>query len=466
MLSAGFICSHKNCDRELIARYVIQNPVSREMDIVSSVGWHEGIFVFPNKTFGKSERKMWCTASPLHHKKGSLEDWQQQIARYCVGNSRLVLGVCAAFASSVLKIFEMENAGFHIVGSSSCGKTTCLKVASSVFGTPVGSWRTTDNGLENLAVQHNDSLLLLDELGQISPYQVGDAVYMLANGASKGRLDKNGVGQKINKWRLLFLSSGETDLSSHMKASHKKTNVGQELRLININATDSSESYGIFENLHEFEDGQSLSAHLFDASKSYKGTAIETFLETVTQDTEAIKQDYARTLSLLRKKYLSKGSEGQDFRVFEKFAFLGIIGEYARFVTNWPEGEAIRGCMQCFQDWLETNEGFGNRESKQILTQIQLFFEQNTESQLQDINNSNKHIMNMVGYKDKDFFYITPQTFRSVICQGWVYKTVVNTLLKANILKKNEQNEVCNVKRIGERTVRVYTLDRNLIEKL
>ena len=48
-----------------------------------------------------------------------------------------------------------ENVGFfHFYGDSSLGKSTLMNVACSVYGKPSefkGSWRTTDNALEDTA---------------------------------------------------------------------------------------------------------------------------------------------------------------------------------------------------------------------------------------------------------------------------------------------------------------------------
>ena len=38
-------------------------------------------------------------------------------------------------------------------------------------------------------MNHNDTLLCLDELGQSDPDKVGEATYMLANGSTKVRSD-------------------------------------------------------------------------------------------------------------------------------------------------------------------------------------------------------------------------------------------------------------------------------------
>jgi putative DNA primase/helicase len=461
LMAAGFICSNRKVDRDSIVRYILQADVLIEIEQTSKTGWVGDAFAFPNKVFGKPENRIICTAPNIRETKGTLADWQSNIACYCVGNSRLVLGVCAAFASSVLKVFNHENVGFHIVGASSSGKTTCLKVASSVFGIPINSWRATDNGLEGLAVQHNDSFLVLDELAQINPAQVGDAVYMLANGASKSRADKYGKALPTNTWRLMFLSSGETNLDLHMKAAKQRVRAGQELRFINVPAEpllDTGEPHGIFENIHDFPDGSALAQHLAQQSEQFKGVAIEAFLEKATKDLADLKEYCSDLSQHLHSTYENKHLSGQNKRILEHFIFLSIIGEYAMSVTGWESGEATKGCLKCFDDWLETEGNEGVREEQQIIEQVQLFFEQHAESRLQNLIDTPRQITNMVGYKDESFYYVTPQTFKTVLCRGWQYKTVADILLKHGCLKTQE-NRSTMLKKIAGRVLRVYCIE-------
>lgn len=467
LMSAGFICSNRKADRDSIVRYILQAEALDEFEQTSKTGWVGEAFVFPDKVFGQSD-KIICTAPNIYEVKGTLANWQSNVARYCVGNSRLVLGVCAAFASSALKIFKHENVEFHFVGQSSSGKTTCLKVANSVFGAPIHSWRATDNGLEGLAVQHNDALLILDELAQINPAQVGDAVYMLANGASKSRSDKYGNSLKTNTWRIIFLSSGETNLNLHMKSVKHKAFAGQELRFIDVPAEplNDQKTHGIFECIHGFEDGAAFSQYLSAQAAEFKGVAIEAFLKKITHDFAELKGYCADLSKHLRSIYSNKHLSGQNQRILEHFIFLSVVGEYARSVAGWESGEATKGCLKCFDDWLETEGNEGSREDSQILEQVQLFFEQHAESRLQDVTDTERQVSNMVGYRDGEFYYITPQTFKTVLCRGWPYKAVVNALLNAKLLKRNEKNAICAVKRIKDRTIRVYTFAKDDVDKM
>lgn len=104
---------------------------------------------------------------------GTLESWQENVARYAVGNSRLVLAISAAFAGPLVGPCSAEGGGLHFKGASSTGKSTALHVAGSVWGGGdsngyVRSWRATANGLEGVSMGHCDTLLCLDELSQLA----------------------------------------------------------------------------------------------------------------------------------------------------------------------------------------------------------------------------------------------------------------------------------------------------------
>src|SRR6202000_667134 len=111
-----------------------------------------------------------------------------------------------------------DSGGLHLMGNSTVGKTTALRAAASVFGGRdyMRSWRATSNAMESTAAQHSDALLILDEIGQVEPQGGGDIVYMIGNGAGKGRATRTATAKPVLTWRLLFLSSGEKTLSAIM----------------------------------------------------------------------------------------------------------------------------------------------------------------------------------------------------------------------------------------------------------
>src|ERR1035438_6849114 len=90
------------------------------------------------------------------------------------------------------------------------------------------------SGWEAVAELHNDSLLCLDELGQVAPEEIGRVTYMLGNGQGKVRMTKEIRVRPAMEWRLVFVSTGETSLADHMMTSGRQVHAGQEVRIISI----------------------------------------------------------------------------------------------------------------------------------------------------------------------------------------------------------------------------------------
>jgi Superfamily II helicase and inactivated derivatives len=81
---------------------------------------------------------------------GSLDDWRDTVAAACAGNPLMVLAVSLAFAGALFEPMQIEGGGLHLRGASSRGKSTILRAAVSVWGSPkfLQSWRATSNGLD------------------------------------------------------------------------------------------------------------------------------------------------------------------------------------------------------------------------------------------------------------------------------------------------------------------------------
>lgn len=88
----------------------------------------------------------------------------------------------------LLKPCQEQSGGFHLYGVTTGGKTTAAQVAASVWGcgadpqegpevTSIRKWYATGNALEGVAEVHNDTLLTLDEIGEVDPAELGRIIY-------------------------------------------------------------------------------------------------------------------------------------------------------------------------------------------------------------------------------------------------------------------------------------------------
>ncbi len=444
----GLQISTKRKAKEKLLEYITRCTPIQRARIVMQTGWHEGLFVLPNETVGyiSKERVIYQNLTNTDSKLeilGSLIDWKKNIASKAIGNSRLILAISSSFSASLLHLMNHENIGVHYRGNSSLGKSTAEYVANSVWGGPSGiqTFRATSNGLEGIASLHNDRLLCLDELGQISSLEAGHVIYMLGNGLGKGRANNLGLAKKPAKWRLIFLSTGELSLSQLMNEVGKKIKAGQEVRFIDIPADTGV--HGLFENLHEFDNGAHFSKYLQDASKKYYGAASRDFLRSLVEDLNGSVIFLKGVINELEKLYLPKNASAQVIRVFNHLSLIAAGGELAtKFeITGWEKDEASKGVIKCFNDWLSTKGNCGLYEERGAIIQVRSFFELHGESRFSQWNQNvddNIKTNNRVGFRKSESnsleFYVFKEAFRGEICKGLDYRFVEKILIKQGCL--------------------------------
>lgn len=419
-------------------------------------GWHNHRFVLPNEVIGEGDDQViYSGRQPepgAYQKSGTLEEWQENVSKLCVGNSRLVLAVSTAFAAPLLTFVGDESGGLHFVGNSSTGKSTALHVASSVMGLPkryIQSWRATSNGLEGIAKVHNDTCLMLDELSQVQPKEAGEIAYMLANEAGKLRANIKGDPRQKSNWKLLFLSSGEITLTDHMQEGGKKSKAGQEIRLVDIQA-DAGKGMGIFEDIHSSSSGAVFSDLLKANTARYHGTAFRSFITLVLANVEGLRDLIANYRQKLISLLVPHDASGQVQRVAARFALVAAAGELATIhgITKWKEGEAACAVQRCFKSWLDLRGGTDNQETTSLLNTVRGFFEQHGDSRFikvvggdgagYKIVDSNQRVLNRAGFRytsaeGHTSFLVLPQALHE-ICAGFNFRASVKVLVENGII--------------------------------
>ena len=442
--------------RDLLNQYIVMSQPEQTALCLDRLGWcnHFSAYLLPDRTIGSTDGEsiVYQSSVPGGHstirQHGSFDDWQK-VSRLCAGNSRLVMAVCAAFAAPLVELTGMESGGFNFVGGSSTGKTTALFVAASVYGDQhyLNRWRATGNGLEAMAAAHNNALLILDELAQVSSREAGEIAYMLANGSGKARATATGGSRNVVRWCLLFLSAGEISLAQHMLEGGKKTRAGQEVRMVDIPA-NAGAGLGMFENLHGIESPARFAETIRDqAARSY-GHGIVQFLEQVTEHITKDKlglQDVIReTVDVFIARVVPESADGQVRRVARRFGLLAAAGELATNagITGWQEGEAMVAVSTCFKAWLLERGGIGSQEEQSILEQVRYFFQCHGDSRFSEINKDandvNTQPLNRAGFRKKDdgetLFMVFPEVFRKEVASGFNSKQVAQLCVQAGYL--------------------------------
>jgi Domain of unknown function (DUF927)/Bifunctional DNA primase/polymerase, N-terminal len=423
--------------------------VATTYTITDTTGWIDGAYVTQNKTYSLNRdsdlkfRDVEPIADSISEIKGTLAEWQDQVGSHCAGNSRLIFALGTGLAAPLQPLVDVESGGFHVVGTTSVGKTTMLRVGSSVVGIKdIPHWRTTTNGLESIACAHNHMLLPLDEIGQAEPREVGAIAYMLANGQGKTRMTKNLTNRKPKTWQLLFLSSGELGMGAYMAQSGIALKGGQEVRLPDIPAVPSGSPFGVFESIHNFESAKQFAEHLDRATQTYHGTLLDAFLPKLVTD-RATNPAFASTLKKQVYAIARKLSEGTIdtavARVANRFALVQVALELAHAYGLLPFPLAHIGwaISKMFRDWLDYRGGDGSIEVKNACDRIRSLFVSNQHGdRIFDVTENHRLVRNLLAYckstKDSttnvvaaiDEFWVPGTIFEKELCSG-VDKTVL-----------------------------------------
>lgn len=431
----------------------IQNKAgfAQRWAITSKSGWKNGAYIMPNgDIIGETNNKtplflrVKAEKAQYYTTSGSLEEWQQHIARYAVGNSMILLAIACGLAAPIIGILNAANFGLHLFVNSSSGKTISSKLGASLYGHgkfTLSSWKGTDNGIVNEAISHNDGFLVMDELTQIDPKHGKDIAYALFNGEDKTRAKADGGNRKKRHWNVLVLSTGEKDLETQLSETKIHVKAGELVRLINIpfepfqafhEFTDSS--------LSEFEQGKRFAETLEQNSTLYYGTAGRAWVEYLSENRDLIKSSFA----LYNQKWVDnlpkdKNVSNQIGRIARNFAVLETACQCSRFITGWTEQQISETLQHVFDLWTGNN-GYKDREIQQIIETLDGFLSQNLHRFYKKENGYVSEVPNAAGAyieTDKPCYYVFDAVIRDVF-KHYNEKTVIKALHNQGRLLKKE----------------------------
>lgn len=292
---------------------------------------------------------------------GSLEEWQQHVAKYAHYSPLLMLSICLPFTGIICSLTTIENGGFHIYGRSSLGKSIMTYVAASVIGHYLNNekWNVTETGMEELAERSNDSLLILDDAQTIADTakhrasRLQKAIYVFANG--KGKVKSKRYQERTAEWRSFLLSNGEKSLQQYaVEGGSEKLN-GEKVRVIDIPA-EINEQYGILDSLPDgFNSTSEFVQYLESACKCYFGSPKYDFLNSLIK---ALNKDKANVIDFIAKRitYFKKNikvdlNNGIEVRIADKFALVYAAGCLATKykVLPFERKDILNGITKCYR---------------------------------------------------------------------------------------------------------------------
>jgi uncharacterized protein (DUF927 family) len=466
LLDAGLALGPTRKAREALAAYLTQAAPAARVRIAERLGWLDvpaggRVFVLPAEALGAagSARVMLQSsrpdALPPVAQRGELADWQRDVAALAAGNPRLAFALSAAFAAPMLGLIDGEGGGVHYRGPSSCGKSTLLQAAGSVFGGGglrgwVRSWRATDNALEAVAAAHCDLPLLLDEMGEAGGDTVAAAAYMLSNGCGKGRASRDGGARRAATWRLLFVSSGEIGISAALaeaKGGPRRERAGQAVRVLDLPADGGR--HGCFDTLHGRPGAAVLADDLKAGAARFYGTAGRGWLEILAGDPEGMAAAARAVVARWIADNVPPGAAGQVRRAAGRFALIGAAGALATAagLLPWRPDEAERAAAAMFCAWRGARPGGdGDAERATAISAVRRFLTAHGDARFEaigaDADDKAPRIINRAGWKRRDgdgwLFLVAPDVFRGEVGAGLDADAVARALRAAGFLQGDD----------------------------
>jgi uncharacterized protein (DUF927 family) len=488
LLDGGLYIAPGRKARDLLTVYIQTAVPEARVLCVARIGWHEDTFVLPGSTVGApgAETVLFQTPFETDHYlsvRGTVDEWRENVGRYCSGNSHLIVPVSSSFAGPLLPLVGGESGGIHLVGPTSIGKSTALLVGGSVLGGGarngfVRSWRTTANGLEAIAELHNNLCLYLDELSQVDPREAAETAYLLGNGSGKARMSRSISARKMLSWNLLYVSAGEVTLADHVQTAGKRIKGGAEIRLLNIDA-DAGAGLGLFENIHGAESADAFARQLKDAAQKFYGAPLRAYLNEIAKNRHAAETAIRNFQADFLARHVPAGASGEVFRAAQRLALIAAAGELATEtgITGWNTDEATEAAARCFKSWIAGRGTTGAVDAEAALRQVRRFLEAHGASRFQvvrpgvtDSSNDNQIVVNRAGFRQQTpdgetEFLVLPETFKSEVCNGFDYRMVARALRERNLLECQPPDLTKRVRLPGNiGLIRAFSIRASILE--
>ena len=485
-----------------ILERVANTRPKQEFRMVSATGWYDSVFVLPDKVFARGNKTPEIYIDPKSDAhvgafvlgEGSLKDWQELVAKPSRQSTRLRLSIAAALAAPFLRSLGLDSFGINWFSETSDGKTTSLAVAASVPGLlgPEGppGWANSEPALEALLRGCRDCPMALDDIGDGEhQMRLEQKARRLAFQIARNRPRKlskvyeRNNGLEPRETRNIVLSSSERALGQIARAAGKGRLGGEEVRLIDIPASDPTSS-GIFDGNIVPAAGKTLretTKELVETLKAnaikHQGYAFRELLEKYVNDPNGL--EHLRTYKeQFERDAVLPDKHNAHYRVRSNFGLMYAAAASAidYGILPWkkrPTFRAIEKCMRLALATLTTgakepaatapavNPHHVGRTLKEQLAQAELV----VVKPKQRVTEEQAHARQKAdGFKIDGEIYVKPDCFKR-----WIPTQPERNALKEQKVILTERDDTATVERkIGgiKGKPRYYAIDVHALRQL
>lgn len=313
--------------------------------------------------------------------KGTFQSWKKEVFERIKDSPKAVFMVLASFASVIIGDLSISPFIVDLSGSTSQGKTTTLKVASTVWGNEklMNEWNATRVSIERKAAYLNNFPLLMDDTRKANEKVLKDVVYQFSGGRSKGRGSVKG-SQREYTWKNILLSTGEVSLNEYAKNQG-----GVAARIIPLVDEPLKKDYENISNLHQ-------------AMEKNYGTAGIEFLKVWLNK----KQDFIHQFPIFKKHYIDKARGNEVLtRIASYYASVHFVGKILKETLGLDID--LKSISALFDEIAEENKNID--KPMQLLEEI-----------LTDLDSSRADI-----YTENDSVFFMPKEIKAIHKKNQLY---------------------------------------------
>lgn len=341
---------------------------------VQGPGWQGSQYVWPDGSVVGKGKKLLLQTNLAHSKKhlaGTLKDWIRTVAKPARHSSPMIMATSMALGAYLLRDTGVEGGIIHLTSAESgAGKTLTQLVGQSVGRRAdrlsLAHWDATDTSCEELAVEHNDGLLVLDEIARLAAApedqvrKAEAASFRMAGGVSRLRSRRYSPSQTTS-WRVLVLSSGEVSITGLADRVGRRRLQGDSVRMIDLPAV-RIKGRGVFDLLPSDRVTASVAGRLEQGVGKNYGVAGKAFVEKYLADKE-------KSVGLVKgwiEKFMTKSGVGQpswERRFAARFALAYASAMLARTfkILPWSEGRLFKALSSAWADARSAVQGEAER---------------------------------------------------------------------------------------------------------
>lgn len=261
------------------------------------------------------KKKSVYTGKALIKPAGDLKSWMKIVQDEVIGHPNLELALAIGASSPVVHILRKErklfteNPIWGIIGESSTGKTTALRLMASVFGSPeescgiIGDCNSTENAFYKRLSNSIGMPLIVDEATGKTNWNFADIIYNLSKGQDKDRCSSDGELKERTEFSGTIVISGEKSI---LEECNPNSGCYARMKELNLNWTDSAEH----------------AERLVAGLRQNYGTAVYSFMDCVLKvyrkQPDIFDKMFAQEQDKLKKKLPPE--KNTDYRIYNIFA--------------------------------------------------------------------------------------------------------------------------------------------------